>query len=1079
MNHVARKPRDLFRGRGPFVLLCCLLLLLCRGKEAGAQGYDLSEKISLSMNGVNAAEVLQAIDKQTNFSFTYSVSDLSRISVSSIRFRELSLRQALQHLKDAYHLDYSVIHTSISFRLLPAKPSGEEKKKGTLQGKVMDAVSGEAVIGGTVKAGEQGTITDIDGAFRMELPEGEYDLLLSSIGYQAKKVQHVVVTGGQLTLLDLTLSSASGSLQEVVVTSTAKNESVASLYLKQKANAAISDGISAEQIARTPDNNVAQVLSRISGLSLQDNKFVTVRGMSDRYNNVTLDGSILPSTEPSIRNFSFDMIPSSLVDNIVVNKSPTPDMPADFAGGLVQVTTKDIPETDLLQLSYGTGVHTLSMGKTFLMLERSDPMYLGAMPSDRKWLSSRSIGFRQDAYQDAYANYQNDSSLFPLLRREASRIKNTWGQKKYAYTPMQNGQLVVGKTFRLAKERRMGVELLGTYRHEETVTPFFQSRPTWYDYNGAKYDFTTTWALLAKVAYQTRKDKLVFSYLNNRRLNIKHISYTGTDYDRSRNAHDYLEYPLVTGMQQFKLNGEHKPGGKGIVFSWSGDYIKMDRDYEDARFALGNRQTIRSATGDSLEYIDFYSGETKMVNPGGAIYASTYNENRYNAKGDLSIPFKALGRTQKLKAGYWFTHRDAEFNEAAFKVVGVEKDYALYSERALWDVPSNPGVLYAPTGPTVGVNSRQRYDGQQDIHAAYLMGDFQLLPRLRLVGGVRMENSWMRTGQRFFLLDTSGSIVNNTTPLEFREQYFLPSGSLIYSLTPKMNLRASYGENITRPDFRERSGFIYYDISTKEEIKGGGLKDVHIYSADVRYEFYPSASEIFSVSLFYKRFNDPIEMVCHPSSFNSDFNLYYVNLLNAINKGFEVDFRKNFSFIGPGGFWKHLYANGNLSWMDASVEYDFFYLVGKAQGFKPEQLVRSGVNRKRPLQGLAPYVINAGLGYFTDRAGINVTYNRTGRRIKVGGAEIYADQYENERDIIDVQLSCRLLKKKLEAKLNISDLLHQDYIVYMNTSQPEPGKLYSEDNHDPKGFGYNPDLDDTRYREQRGTGISLSLSYRF
>jgi outer membrane receptor for ferrienterochelin and colicin len=129
------------------------------------------------------------------------------------------------------------------------------------------------------------------------------------------------------------LQKSNVQLSDVVVRTSARRESTASLYTVQKNSSAISDAISAEVIKKSPDRTTSEVLRRVSGTSIQDNKFVIIRGLSERYNTSLLNNSVLPSTEPDKKAFSFDIIPSSLIDNITIYKSPTPDLPGDFAGG--------------------------------------------------------------------------------------------------------------------------------------------------------------------------------------------------------------------------------------------------------------------------------------------------------------------------------------------------------------------------------------------------------------------------------------------------------------------------------------------------------------------------------------------------------------------------------------------------------------------------------------------------------------------------------------------------------------------------------------------------------------------------
>src|SRR5690606_2453323 len=206
--------------------------------------------------------------------------------------------------------------------------------------------------------GGKGTVTQVDGTYDLELEPGKYVIEFSFISYNTRRVTEVEVTAKGVTPLNIAMTPAASALKEVVVTANYRKASVEGLYALQKNNAAISDGISAEQIRVTPDNNAAQVLKRVSGLTVQEEKYVTVRGLSERYNTVLLNGSMLPSTEPNRRNFAFDIIPSGLIDNIVIHKTATQDFSSEFAGGLVQVYTKDIPVESYYNITLGTGINT-------------------------------------------------------------------------------------------------------------------------------------------------------------------------------------------------------------------------------------------------------------------------------------------------------------------------------------------------------------------------------------------------------------------------------------------------------------------------------------------------------------------------------------------------------------------------------------------------------------------------------------------------------------------------------------------------------------------------------------------------
>jgi hypothetical protein len=310
----------------------------------------------------------------------------------------------LADLKNRTGLDHVVQQGTIAFRsgntTIPAKTLA------TITGQVLDDENGKGIPGVTIRIGEKYTISNIDGSFSLHIPSGKYEATLSSVGYDNKQITDINVTDKQMLELNLTLKRQKGNLGGVVVKASAKKEGVAALYSRQKNNTAISDGISAEQIRVTPDNNTAQVLRRVSGITIQSEKFVTIRGISDRYNNVLINGASLPSTEPNRRNFSFDIIPSALIDNIVVNKTATPDLPGEFTGGLVQINVKDVSSKNFLEITTGTGFNSVSEGRTFMSFKRDEKAWLGKVDENRKWFGDGKLidpvvyGRRVNIYRD-------------------------------------------------------------------------------------------------------------------------------------------------------------------------------------------------------------------------------------------------------------------------------------------------------------------------------------------------------------------------------------------------------------------------------------------------------------------------------------------------------------------------------------------------------------------------------------------------------------------------------------------------------------------------------------------------------
>lgn len=1067
---------------------CCFLLSL----TSSAQQGGLKERVKLAITQSTLSKVLDALDRQSSYSFSYMKEDFDGITISNYNVDNITLNEALDLLKKKAGIEFTVNGSSVLFRKA-APVTAPKKDPGKITGKIIDEETGQAIPDVTIAAGNKGATSGIDGSFALTLPNGKYEAEISSIGYGKKLVTDIEIKDNQVFELNITLKREKGQLAGVVVKASAKKETAASLYTRQKNNAAVSDGISAEQIRATPDNNAAQVLKRISGLTVQEDKFVTVRGLSERYNNVLLNGANLPSSEPNRRNFSFDMIPAGIIDNVVVNKTATPDLPAEFAGGLVQVNTRDIPSENYLTLTAGSGINTNSTGKSLYSLKRGDKEILGFDDGTRGWWKKQWDPHQYRQYVVAGDNVKTSEMN--------NRMSNTWGLHKYNYAPMQQYQLALGRKLQLKDASSLGVTLSATYRHEESRVNQERYQPSYYYYNDAhEYSYTTNIGAIANIGWQTNRHKIVLKNLYNRRLTHetdvnygKEFNFNVTSDPDGDNVLYYADMMLINEILHNRLEGEHTLH-KHLKIDWSGDIVTMNRTQPDTRSSIGYQ-----AYGPKGYYEYVWGDAGGFISRGNAVFNSALKERRKNAAVNFSFPFQVKGISQLIKLGYAGTFRTADFQSTALRLLTDPKGNKDSIEEAVFGLADyqlhsllKPGFLtyqFADFGP--GYNGDD-YTGDQKIHAVYLMGDLRFLQNFRLIGGMRMEKNNM---------DIHGISYNRLTglPVDSIMRYnttdWLPSFNLVYSLNKSMNIRLAYSKTLARADFRERAPFSYYEFKERGFYRGAiGLKDASIQNWDLRYEYYPAPGEVISVSGFYKKFRNPVEQIAMLSSGNSR-NVFYFNLENSVSKGVEIDFRKSLGFIAPSAKWlSNLYISGNGSWMDASVTYNPDALMKAAAdaGATPGQA--PGGSRKRPLQGLSPYAINAGIGYVGSIVGVNLAYNRFGKRIVNGGFNPWQDQYENPRDVLDLQISAALLKRKMQVRLNISDLLQQDYVVYQNVKTTGPqtsgggspvfGSVEDQasnpnSNHDPKGTGYNKDLDYTYHKWFKGRNISMSITYNF
>jgi TonB-dependent receptor len=1032
------------------------------------QVIALKEKISIQLKNTTAAQVIEELDKQSSYTFSYTREQLEKIPVRSFIFDNTSLGNALDNLQRLANLDFNLLGTTIAVKVnakpavdvtlsSPAKPG---KIAGVIRNETNEVMPGVSI---SVESNARATTTSVNGEYVLSLPAGTYTLQFSFVGYQSRRITDAVIKEGETTDLNIVLAGASKQMQAVVVTSGARKESTRSLLMTQKNNASMTNGISAEQIRATPDNNTAQVLKRVSGITVQGDKFVTIRGVSDRYNNVLINGASLPSTEPNRRNFSFDIVPSALLDNVVVNKTATPDLPGEFTGGLVQVNTRDVPVENFLQVSVGTGFNSASTGKDMMSYKRDDKAKFGIVDKNRKWFGDGRLMDPVEAYA---LQVRNDTAA---IRRIGSQVPNRWQFKTYPYTPVQNYQLAGGMNKRFQKSS-LGFIAAVTYLNEQFFEAGNARVSSQFDFDSERYRYNTNIGGLFNTAWKTTKHRISWKNLYNRRYSNQFDIRTG-DYSSQgwKPARRTSEITLANELVQTRLEGEHKFTKANLKFDWYGDYIELNREQPDSRFIAARPISF----DPPMDGAYMYNLNDRLLLLGG-LYASVLKEKKKNTGANFSLPFKVFKETQLFKVGYSWSERKADFDAGNFRLLGTapyadSKIGLPYYEITQQDAFARGDLWYQPAS-TRASSLGDRYIGKQILKGSYVMLDLKPISQLRITGGARYEDNKMNMSTVFYSVTTGRPKFDDSV---YHEKDWLPSVNIIYSVNNRMNIRTAYSKTLARPDFVERSPTIYYDFTELAEVIGQkGLEVSRISNYDLRFEYYPSGDEILSASIFYKDFKKPVERFyfIEPTSNRVE----YRNLYSANAKGFEIDLRKSLSFINPASLWlQRLFFSANYTWLkgDLKAQVTQSPFTGKDTSYID--------NQNRPIQGLSPYIINGGLNYQERSWGLNLGYNRIGRRIVNGGIIHPLIQYENPRDVVDLQLNVRPMKQKMEIKLNFSDILNQPFIIYSNTDKSNGIDTSPKFNNDPKGDALNESLDLVNYKVKKGMGVSLSISYKF
>jgi outer membrane receptor protein involved in Fe transport len=904
--------------------------------------------------------------------------------------------------------------------------------EGKITGKVTDEKTGDPIIGAAVVilGTTNGTATDVDGNFMLSASAGTYTLEVKYIGYQTKEIADVVLADNKTVTVNAVIGESKATqLNEVVVRSTLKKENISAMLTYQKNTNTVAQVVSAEAIKKSPDRNTGEVLKRVSAASIQEGKYLVVRGLADRYNQATLNGTLLSSTEPDRKTFSFDLFPAGMIDNIVINKAATPDLPGEFAGGLIQVNTKDIPAEDFLTLQLGTGVNSQTIGKDFYTYQGGKFDWLGIDDGTRALPASvpEKDGFRK----------LSESQRASI----AKDLKNDW-----AYTtksaPLNASMQLSGGLNRKLFGKNLGAIVAINYNKQNRRTEFTRAfynqagaLQTTLDFNETSYSEDVLAGALANVTYELNTNNRI-SWKNLYNINGQDNTLLREGRNNDYGA-DVKAYQLGFKSTQYyttQLMGSHYLPQSKLKINWNGSYVALRQNQPNLR-----RMEYRKSDGDS-QYLAMVQGYLPSLRAASKFY-SNLADNIGIGSVDVSRPFEMWGRQHTVKAGYMGQYKDRVFTSRPFGMVGNMPNEVLA-------LPADQ--IFAPSNIGTGLfNFSELSDKDYDytanslLNAGFIMFDNQIDDKIRLVWGARYEQ---------FNQELNGFRSNKPVYVNTQVGDILPSFNLTYKLKENTNLRLSGSQTVVRPEFRELSPFTFYDFELLAEVMGNpDLERTKIMNADLRYEIYPRTGEVITAGIFYKNFKNSIEQFFNESGVNT-VQFTYGNAPKAVSYGAEVEFRKRLDVIGGSALQNFTaFANGTYIYNNVN------FLVKDANG--------NEVNADRPMQGQSPYVINSGLQYDADKTGTSATalFNVVGRRIFLVGNAQNPHIWEAPRPLLDFQVSQKVLRQRAEIKFTVSDILNKRANFYQDKN--EDGKYDA--------------ADFLRISRRPGTNFSLSVSYNF
>ncbi|CAN5186263.1 TonB-dependent receptor [soil metagenome] len=919
-------------------------------------------------------------------------------------------------------------------------------QNGTVAGRVVDVKTNEAIIGANVIIGGTtvGSQTDVEGNFLISnVKPGTYEIIVSSITYKTQSIRDVVVESGKKISLQVTLAEDVAQLEEVIVTATREVTTDVSLIKAIRENKLVVSGISSEQIARLPDRDAAQVMQRVPGVTIVDNRFVLIRGIPERYNQVMINGIIGPSTEIDKRSFSFDLIPAGAVDQMLIYKSGAAELPGDFAGGVIQMITKNPTYDDFISVGLNFGFRTNTTGTDRIESKGSSSDIFGYdngfrdLPSDFPTTailqgSNRGSSIRERAGKSLTNNFDYSTKTTPI---DASF--------NFAISRHFNiGKVKFGNLTSLSYSNSYQNYVSEFLRYNEFATVPAQKRFEYKDSfygNDVRVNLMHNWVI--NLSDKTKIEwKNLFVQLGENENTIRR----GTDFIQRPNddfqnyAYHYLSRTIYTGQ----LDGTHILGDGSMKLNWvlGMNYIKRNEpDYRRFRTfrQIGARETTVPFTmqlppsGNLFETGRFWSDLKDESFSNGVNFEKKFGD------------FNNDKRVPTFKAGYYFEYKTRNFNARyvnylypGFSDPGIGQQLINLPLATIFD-PSN---IKKQDGFVIeeGTQPQDAYQGTNTLSAGYIGGSIPM-GKFDVSLGFRGEYNVQKL-----------NAITNVGPISVNNPIFaaLPFSNVAVNLTERSLARFAYSRTVNRPEFRELAPFLYYQFEYEAGLFGSPtLKTAFIDNLDLRWEMYPNPGEAISLGVFYKRFTDPIETYLQITSETPQF--YYGNAISAYSRGIELEIRKSLASFGVSRLLRNTSVNINAAWIDSNVD------IGTAN---------TNQQQNRPLQGQSPYIINTGLYYTDEENGysINFAYNVFGPRIFTVGDKLFPSWWEMPRSSLDFQAS-KKFGKIFEVKLNIQNILNS------------PFRIYQDNNSDNK----IEDAEALIQRYQVGTQYALGLQWKF
>jgi TonB-dependent receptor len=916
--------------------------------------------------------------------------------------------------------------------------------KGTVLNTSAEPIVGSIIM---VEGTAFGAASNAFGEYRIDVKTaGNYSLEVKAISYATQKISGIEVATGKELKVDIILQSESFMVGGgVEIKDFRKTSSEAAVIMEMREAKGVVSGVGAVQIQKGQDRNASEVARRIPGVTIIDNRFVMVRGLTERYNAVMMNGILVPSLEPDVRSFSFDLIPSQAIDRFLIFKSPSPDLPGEFAGGAINVYTKNFPDYNTsLDVSMATNYRSNTTGQEFLSNVNS---------------KSEALGFdngTRDLPSIFPANISSNISD-EEARKLSLALPNTWGYESETALPDRRVNVSFGKRFQTEKVQFGNFTAISYSRtaqrqnsHRLDYNVFdaaTQVSDTVFSFDDMIYQKNANVGVLHNWGIKTDKSFIEFKNFLNQNGLQSNTFRTGRALEEGNYRQEYSFRYTERRMYNTQLTGTHELfNGKGNL-NWALGYAQTRRDDPDWKRIRYTRPLDGSDENFHAYFTTvaqpFYSGRLFMsLKEDVRSYAANYEHKLKQLNSDKEKPKFAT-----VKAGFYIEDKDRDFGSRNLGYVIDAFNFDWNKDTTSIANILAPSNMQDSTGFTLGEDTRgaDRYHASSNLYASYAMITLPF-EKLTISGGVRLEQNSQ--------VLTSADITGTPIKASLDSLVFLPSINVSYTLSKKTMLRAAYGKTVNRPEFRELAPFSFYDFENNFINTGNpNLTFATNSNADIRIEHYPSNTEYLSAALFYKEFNNPIEPYFVPGVGSGGTRSFAPgNALGATSYGVEFDIRKSLKEMTANRILQNLTVVANASFIKSDIQVS-------AEG------VASGLNPNRPMVGQSPYIINGGLYYDNDSTGWQVTvlYNRIGPRVTIVGIPDIPEVYEMSRDMLDITIT-KSFKNGFSVRAGVQDILKQDFVFLQDANQD--GKLSRANDQRLQYFN-------------RGNYWSVTLSYKF